>query len=154
MHSSAEKTVRLGRGQLEVSFPKSTTVIEPRFIQGLPEEKSAIVRALRHPIQSPPLAEWIKPERLLNYSSSFEDVFKFILDPGREEPEQWQVIVQMVIQRKAEVMVYSRLPDEKVLGAKMLPCSDIAAAVRERMLGPDTRVAVLPQGPLTVPYIR
>ena len=60
MHSSAEKTVRLGRGQLEVSFPKSTTVIEPRFIQGLPEEKSAIVRALRHPIQSPPLAEWIK----------------------------------------------------------------------------------------------
>ena len=93
-------------------------------------------------------------ERLLNYSSSFEDVFKFILDPGREEPEQWQVIVQMVIQRKAEVMVYSRLPDEKVLGAKMLPCHDIAAAVRERMLGPDSRVAVLPQGPLTVPYIR
>jgi nickel-dependent lactate racemase len=93
-------------------------------------------------------------ERLLNHSSSFEEVFKFILDPRREEPEQWQVIVQMVIQRRAEVMVHSRLPDEKVLGAKMLPCHDIAAAVRKRMLDPETRVAVLPQGPLTIPYVR
>jgi len=41
-----------------------------------------------------------------------------------------------------------------VLGAKMLPCHDIAAAVRNRMLGPETRVAVLPQGPLTIPYVR
>jgi nickel-dependent lactate racemase len=94
-------------------------------------------------------------ERLLNRSPSFEDVFKFILDPGREEPEQWQVIVQMVIQRRAEVLVHSQLPDEKVLGAKMLPCHDIAAAIRERVhkLGPETRVAVLPQGPLTIPYV-
>jgi len=95
-------------------------------------------------------------ERLLNYSPSFEEVFKFILDPGREEPEQWQVIVQMVIQRRAEVLVHSQLPDAKVLGAKMLPCHDIAAAVRGRVgrRGPETRVAVLPQGPLTIPYVR
>jgi nickel-dependent lactate racemase len=94
-------------------------------------------------------------ERLLNHSPSFEEVFKFILDPGREEPEQWQVIVQMVIQRRAEVLVHSQLPDEKILGAKMLPCHDIAAAVRDRVgkLGPETRVAVLPQGPLTIPYV-
>jgi len=59
-------------------------------------------------------------ERLLNHSPSFEEVFKFILDPGREEPEQWQVVVQLVIQRQAEVLVHSQLPDEKVLGAKML----------------------------------
>jgi lactate racemase len=94
-------------------------------------------------------------ERLLNHSSSFEEVFKFILDPGREEPEQWQVIVQMVIQRRAEVLVHSRLPDEKVLGAKMIPCHDIGAAVRDRIdkLGPKASVAVLPQGLLTIPYV-
>ena len=65
------------------------------------------------------------------------------------------MIVQMVIQRRAEVLVHSQLPDEKVLGAKMLPCHDIAAAVRDRVskLGPETRVAVLPQGPLTIPYV-
>ena len=80
-------------------------------------------------------------ERLLNRSSSFEDVLRFILDPGREEPEQWQVIVQMMIQCRAEVLVHSQLPDEKVLGAKMLPCHDIAATVRDRMyeLGSGTR---------------
>ena len=94
-------------------------------------------------------------ERLLNRSSSFEDVLRFILDPGREEPEQWQVIVQMMIQCRAEVLVHSELPDEKVLGAKMQPCHDIAAAVRNRMqrLGSGARVAVLPQGPLTIPYV-
>jgi len=65
MHTSAVKTVRLayGRGQLEVSFPESTTIIEPRFIQGLSDEKSAVVRALQRPIQSRPLAEWLKPTR-------------------------------------------------------------------------------------------
>lgn len=63
------------------------------------------------------------------------------------------MIVQMMIQCRAEVLVHSQLPDEKVLGAKMLPCRDIAAAVRDRVhkLGSSTRVAVLPQGPLTIP---
>jgi lactate racemase len=37
----------------------------------------------------------------------------------------------------------------------MLPCHDIAAAVLERVgkLGAESRVAVLPQGPLTIPYV-
>ena len=35
------------------------------------------------------------------------------------------------------------------------PCPNIAAAVAERLdqLGPGARVAVLPQGPLTIPYL-
>ena len=94
-------------------------------------------------------------ERLLKHSESFETLFKYITDPTREEPEQWQVIVQMVIQRRAEVLVYSGLSDEKVLGAKLRPCHDIAGAVRERLerAGEEARVAVLPQGPLTIPYL-
>ena len=94
-------------------------------------------------------------ERLLKHSKSFEALFKYITDPTREEPEQWQVIVQMVIQRRAEVFVYSALPDEKVLGAKLQPCHNIAQAVRERLerAGEEARVAVLPQGPLTIPYL-
>jgi lactate racemase len=94
-------------------------------------------------------------ERLLKYSDSFEDLFRYITDPTREEPEQWQVIVQMVIQRRAQVLVYSGLPDDKVLAAKLLPCHDIGQAVRERLgrPGEGARVAVLPQGPLTIPYL-
>jgi lactate racemase len=61
----------------------------------------------------------------------------------------------MVIQRRAEVLVYSRLPEEKVIGAKLIPCQDISVAVRKRVatIGPAARVAVLPQGPLTIPYL-
>jgi nickel-dependent lactate racemase len=94
-------------------------------------------------------------ERLLKHSESFEELFRCITDPTREEPEQWQVIVQMVIQRRAEMLVYSGLPDEKVLAAKLKPCHDIARAVRERLesAGEGARVAVLPQGPLTIPYL-
>lgn len=94
-------------------------------------------------------------ERLLKHSDSFEALFRYITDPAREEPEQWQVIVQMVIQRRAEVLVYSGLPDEKVLSAKLTPCHDIARVVRERLdrAGEGARVAVLPQGPLTIPYL-
>ena len=94
-------------------------------------------------------------ERLLKHSESFEALFRYITDPTREEPEQWQVIVQMVIQRRAEVLVYSGLPDDKVLAAKFKPCHDIAQAVRERLegAGEGARVAVLPQGPLTIPYL-
>jgi nickel-dependent lactate racemase len=94
-------------------------------------------------------------ERLLKHSDSFEALFRYITDPTREEPEQWQVIVQMVIQRRAEVLVYSGLPDEKVLAAKLVPCHDIAHAVRERLerAADGARVAVLPQGPLTIPYL-
>jgi hypothetical protein len=35
------------------------------------------------------------------------------------------------------------------------PCPDIAAAVRAEIarIGPQARVAVLPWGPLTIPYI-
>jgi len=59
-----EKTVQLayGRGRLEVNFPSNAKVIEPRFIQGLSDERNAVADALRHPIQSRPLAEWIKPD--------------------------------------------------------------------------------------------
>src|SRR5260221_7120559 len=94
-------------------------------------------------------------ERLLKHSDSFEALFRYITDPTREEPEQWQVIVQMVIQRRAEVLVYSGLPDEKVLAAKLVPCHDIAQAVRERLerAADGARVAVVPQGPLTIPYL-
>jgi hypothetical protein len=37
----------------------------------------------------------------------------------------------------------------------MKPCRDIGAVVTERFrgIGADARVAVLPQGPLTIPYL-
>lgn len=52
--------LQYGRGGLEVNLPSSrVTVVEPRFVPGLPDEASAFREALRKPIGRPPLREMI-----------------------------------------------------------------------------------------------
>jgi hypothetical protein len=74
---------------------------------------------------------------------------------GHVRPEQWQAQIQALIQRRARVLVYSSLPDDVLRKAHLTPCRDIAATVREELQrhGPGARAAVLPQGPLTIPYL-
>ena len=54
-----------GRDGLWVDLPdRNVTVVEPRFVAGLPlgKEEAAIVQALRQPLDSPPLREMVRPE--------------------------------------------------------------------------------------------
>ena len=78
-----------------------------------------------------------------------------LASPGFVRPEQWQAQIQALVQRKARVLVYSSLPDETIKAAHLTPCHDIGAAVADCLAktGPSARVAVLPQGPLTIPYL-
>lgn len=94
-------------------------------------------------------------DKLLRSASSPEEILTLLATPGFARPEQWQAQIQALIQRKAEVLVYSALPEEIIRAAHLTPCRDIAAAVEERLArcGPGARVAVLPQGPLTIPYL-
>lgn len=94
-------------------------------------------------------------DQLLRSASGPEEILSMLASPGFVRPEQWQAQIQSLIQRKAQVLVHSGLPDETIRAAHLKPCHDIAAAVRERLgvLGPEARVAVLPQGPLTIPYL-
>ena len=75
--------------------------------------------------------------------------------PGFVRAEQWQAQIQALVQRKAKVLVYSSLKDETVRAAHLTPCRDISAAVVEALdaAGPRSTLAVLPQGPLTIPYL-
>jgi nickel-dependent lactate racemase len=94
-------------------------------------------------------------DKLIHSASSSEEILAMLATPGFVRPEQWQAQIQALVQRKAQVLLYSTLPDETVRRCFLTPCSDISAAVRERLaaLGPQARVAVLPQGPLTIPYL-
>ncbi len=94
-------------------------------------------------------------DQLLRSASSPEEILTLLATPGFVRPEQWQAQIQALIQRRATVMLHSSLDSDTVRAAHLLPCPDIAAAVRERLhqLGPHARVAVLPQGPLTIPYL-
>ena len=94
-------------------------------------------------------------DRLLRSASSPEAILAMLAAPGFARPEQWQAQIQALVQRRAEVMVHSSLDDDVVRAAHLEPCRDISGTVRSRLeaLGPAARVAVLPQGPLTIPYL-
>jgi nickel-dependent lactate racemase len=94
-------------------------------------------------------------DKLLRSASGPEEILTLLSTPGFVRPEQWQAQIQSLIQRKAEVLVYSSLAEETIRAAHLIPCRDIGNAVRRKLehLGPEARVAVLPQGPLTIPYL-
>ena len=58
-----------GRGRLSVDFPADrTTVLEPAYLPGLPDEGAAIRKALQAPIGAPPLASLVKPDQTVAVS--------------------------------------------------------------------------------------
>jgi nickel-dependent lactate racemase len=94
-------------------------------------------------------------EHILRSASGPEHLLAMITSPGFEHAEQWQAQLQALVQRKANVLLYSSLQDEVVRSVHLTPCHDISAAIRDRVrasLSPP-RIAVLPQGPLTIPYL-
>jgi lactate racemase len=92
---------------------------------------------------------------LLRSASGPEEILAMLATPGFVRPEQWQAQIQALVQRKANVLLYSSLKDEVVRACHLTPCHDISAEVQKRLdkLGPKAQVAVLPQGPLTIPYL-
>jgi nickel-dependent lactate racemase len=94
-------------------------------------------------------------DRLLREAASPEEILALLATPGFVRPEQWQAQIQSLIQRRARVRVYSSIPQPVLRSAHLEPCDDIGSLVRSELnrLGPAARVAVLPQGPLTIPYL-
>lgn len=94
-------------------------------------------------------------DKLLRSASSPEEILTMLSTPGFVRPEQWQAQIQALIQRKANVLVHSSLPDEIIRAAHLKPCRDITATVKDLIQanGSGARLAVLPQGPLTIPYL-
>ena len=92
--------------------------------------------------------------RLMQTGETPGDVLASVYE---QEPilDQWQAQTLGVILEKAEVGVYTRMDAEMVRSCKLGVVDDLDAAVRERVKGGGgrARVAVLPDGPLTIPYV-
>ncbi|MFC7659982.1 hypothetical protein ACFQV8_31400 [Pseudonocardia benzenivorans] len=74
----------------------------------------------------------------------------------RTVPDQWQVQVLARVLDRAQVAVRTDFLDaDDLRSAHLLPCEDVRATVDEALAaaGPDARVCVLPEGPLTLPYV-
>jgi nickel-dependent lactate racemase len=79
-----------------------------------------------------------------------------LLAPGFAVHDQWQVQVQAQIQLKASVYVKADgLSDQQIREAWLQPIDDVAEQVQACLdaSGPGAHLAVLPQGPQTIPYV-
>ena len=84
-----------------------------------------------------------------------EALLDTILAPGFLLYDQWEAQMLANIQLKARVGLLSELPDDEVRRAHLEPIRDIAAVVDREIArrGPDASIAVLPEGPMTIPYL-
>jgi lactate racemase len=92
---------------------------------------------------------------LLRESESLQELNERIMTPGFRSQDQWQVQIQAGIQNKARVHVYAGgLSDQELRDAKVIPCRSIEAALGEILArNPGATIAILPEGPQTVPYL-
>ena len=95
-------------------------------------------------------------DQLLRQARHPEDILALLAASDTARPEQWQAQIQALIQRRATVLVHSSLPDDTIRAAQLTPCAEIGETVRRLLqkLPSTARLAVLPQGPLTIPYLQ
>ena len=69
--------------------------------------------------------------------------------------DQWEVQVLLQILDKCEVRLYSQIDAETVRACKLIPVDNLQDAVNAQIkaIGTGAPVAVLPEGPLTIPYV-
>ncbi|MBN1248565.1 MAG: nickel-dependent lactate racemase [Anaerolineae bacterium] len=93
--------------------------------------------------------------RLLREASSPEALLATIMTPGFRCHDQWEAQIQAQIQLKARVHVYADgLSDDQLRAAMVRPCRSIEGRLQELLAqNPGARIAVLPEGPQTVPYL-
>jgi len=94
-------------------------------------------------------------KRQLYGHDSVDALLETIYRPGFAEFDRWQTQMFALILKRAQVALYSELPDADVTRAHMIPVHDLRRAVLNELdnLDLDAPVAFLPQGPMTIPYL-
>lgn len=88
-------------------------------------------------------------------STSPRELFDRIMTPGFATFDQWQVQLLAMVQMKARVGVHCEIEDDRLRRAHFDPVTDIRAALDAELarIGRDAPVAIMPEGPLTIPYL-
>jgi lactate racemase len=94
-------------------------------------------------------------KRLLFDHGSPRALLDTIMAPGFSMYDQWEAQLLAGVLLKARVGLYSELPAEQVRRAHLEPISDLEDTLSSELqrAGPDATVAVLPEGPMTIPYV-
>ncbi len=93
---------------------------------------------------------------LLRQASSPQALLEMILSSPPAQ-DHWQVQIQAQVQSKAEVYLYSHnLSEAQVREALLEPCGEIRSGWKRwwRRSGRGRGYACLPEGPMTIPYLK
>jgi nickel-dependent lactate racemase len=94
--------------------------------------------------------------RLLVEHGTPQAILETVLAPGFSMFDQWEAQMLAMILVRARAGLYSEIPAEELRRAHVEPVADVGARLAEelRHAGRDAPVAVLPEGPMTIPYLR
>ena len=92
---------------------------------------------------------------MLYEHASAQAILDTIHAPGYAVFDQWQAQLLALILIRARVGLFSEIGDDATRRAHLEPVRDIAARVAEELkrIGSDAPIAVLPEGPMTIPYL-
>jgi nickel-dependent lactate racemase len=93
--------------------------------------------------------------KLLYEHDSAQAMLDTVYTPGFHMLDQWQIQKFAQVLLKAKVALYSELSAAQVAQAHIEPIDNLNDYIRRTVerLGPDVPIAVLPEGPMTIPYV-
>jgi nickel-dependent lactate racemase len=94
--------------------------------------------------------------KLMQEHDSPEAILRTILAPGFSMYDQWEAQLLALILIKSRVGLFSAIPAGEARRAHLEPVADIESALRAelRRMGDSAPVAILPEGPMTIPYLK
>jgi len=92
---------------------------------------------------------------ILQMGKNPEEILKIVESPGFSMFDQWEAQIQAKIQTRARVYLYSQLPEKEVVACHLEPINDVETTIAKikKESGDNLRIAVLPEGPMTIPYL-
>ena len=78
-----------------------------------------------------------------------------VMAPGYREMDQWQAFLHARLCLHADIHIYAEgLSDEQIRLGMLTPSRDIEATLRDLVARYGPRLCVLPEGPMTIPYLK
>lgn len=78
-----------------------------------------------------------------------------VLTPGLRLHDQWEAFLHAQLCLHADIHLYADgLSDADIRMAMLTPCRDIEATLRDLVARYGPRLCVLPEGPMTIPYVK
>jgi nickel-dependent lactate racemase len=92
---------------------------------------------------------------MLAGASSPQELWDQVTTPGLRVLDQWESFLHARLCLHADIHIYADgLSDEDIYTAMLTPCRDIEATLDTLIARYGPRLCVLPEGPMTVPYLR